>query len=289
MAADLAETLLAQQKNKIRAITFEQDSIRVYPNGEMACHVIGYTDNEGHGVAGIERSMESFLQARNGYRYSERAGNGNEMVQFRGQERPAQDGSDVHLTIDSGLQMIVEEELDAAARQYKPNMATAIMMRPQTGEILAMANWPHYDLSHWDKVEDPSYRVNHAIMDQIEPGSTFKIVPASAAITLRLVSMDTMIFCENGALHLTTATRCTTTSRSVTFPLREVLMQVEQYRRGQARHSARRDQRLFELCAALPASASGRASIFTGEISGLVIPPSQWSPISITHSADGAW
>ncbi|MEY2550023.1 MAG: hypothetical protein QOG12_167, partial [Verrucomicrobiota bacterium] len=120
-----------------------------------------------------------------------------EIVLYRGQERAPRDGYQVHLTIDLNLQNIVENEIDAAVREYSPQKATIILMRPQTGEILAMANRPNYDLNERAEAK-PEQMKNRAIIDMMEPGSTFKIVSAAAALNERKVRPDTTIFCENG-------------------------------------------------------------------------------------------
>ena len=100
-------------------------------------------------------------------------------------------------TVDPGApQQIVEEELESACRQFKPKMAVAIMMRPKTGEILAIANRPTFDPNTPGDFA-PEAMKNRAIADMIEPGSIFKIVPVSAALNEKLVTPDTMIFCEN--------------------------------------------------------------------------------------------
>ena len=100
---------------------------------------------------------------------------------YRGQERAARNGYDVYLTIDLNLQNIVENEIDAAMQQYRPKKATIILMRPQTGEILAMANRPAFDLNQKSEAQ-PEQMKNRAVTDEMEPGSTFKIVPVAAAL-----------------------------------------------------------------------------------------------------------
>ena len=91
----------------------------------------------------------------------------------------------------------MENEIDAAMAQYSPQKATIILMRPQTGEILAMANRPHFDLNLRSEAR-PEQMKNRAIIDMMEPGSTFKIVAAAAALNERKVRPDSSIFCENG-------------------------------------------------------------------------------------------
>lgn len=181
----------------LRGIYFERDSTRVYPNGSMLCHVLGFTDFDHKGIQGVEASMEEYLHGQDGYRYIEHNRAGQELVTYRGQERAPRDGYRVQLTIDLNLQHIVENEIDAAVREYRPEKATIILMRPATGEILAMANRPHFDLNQRAEAK-PEQMKNRAIIDMMEPGSTFKIVTAAAALNEKKVRPDTTIFCENG-------------------------------------------------------------------------------------------
>src|SRR5690606_23768649 len=97
---------------KQRGIFFEQDFRRIYPNGPMLSHVVGYVNSENRGVAGVEQSLDQYLHGENGYRYFEHDRTGKELVLYRGQERAPRHGQSVRLTIDSGLQKIVETELD---------------------------------------------------------------------------------------------------------------------------------------------------------------------------------
>ena len=194
VAQEIATELAAE---KVGGVHFEQDTTRVYPNGQMLCHVLGTVNSESVGMEGIERNLDHFLRGQSGFRYIERDCNGKELVQYRGQEKSPQDGHDVRLTIDMGLQQIVESELDNAMKQFKPKMASVILMRPQTGEVLAMANRPAFNLNPRRGVPD-EHRKNRAVTDLVEPGSTFKIVTVAAALQQKLVSPDTYIFCENG-------------------------------------------------------------------------------------------
>src|SRR6185369_498803 len=149
---EVTDVVVTALRAKLRAqdlkgIDFERDSKRIYPNGSMLCHVIGFTDFEHHGIQGVEASMEEYLHGQDGYRFIEHNRAGQEIVPYRGQERAPRNGYQIHLTVDLALQNIVENEIDAAMQQYSPQKATIILMRPQTGEILAMANRPHFDLN----------------------------------------------------------------------------------------------------------------------------------------------
>jgi cell division protein FtsI/penicillin-binding protein 2 len=181
----------------LKGVHYERDATRVYPNGSMLCHVIGFTDFDHRGIQGVELSMEQYLHGQDGFRFIERNRAGQELVPYRGQERAPRDGYRVNLTIDLNLQNIVENEIDAAMKEYSPEKATIILMRPDTGEVLAMANRPHFNLNERSDAK-PEQMKNRAIIDMMEPGSTFKIVTAAAALNEKKVKPDSYIFCENG-------------------------------------------------------------------------------------------
>lgn len=186
----------AMEKDRLRGLYFETDSTRIYPNGEILGHVLGFTQ-EGKGIQGIEMTMNSQLQGKDGYRYTERDRTGKEILLYRGNEKEPENGKNIHLTIDMNLQTIVEEEIEKTYRELKPENVTAIMLDPKTGEVLAMANRPCFNPNDPGKAE-PEQMKNRAIIDMVEPGSTFKIVAAAAALNEGTVNENTSIFCENG-------------------------------------------------------------------------------------------
>jgi len=188
----------AMRDANLRGIYFEPDAVRTYPNGQMLGHVLGFMDHEGIGIQGVEMSMEKSLRGRDGYRYIEHDRTGREIMLYRGQEEPAVHGLNVRLTIDMGLQAILEEELDSAFKELKPEMAVGILADPTTGEILAMTNRPCFDPNHPGDAR-PEQMKNRAIIDMVEPGSVFKIVVASGALNEGKVNEKTSIYCENGA------------------------------------------------------------------------------------------
>jgi len=263
----------------LRGIYFEHDATRVYPNGSMLCHVIGFTDFDHHGIQGVEASMDEYLHGQDGYRFIEHNRAGQEIVPYRGQERAPRDGYQVHLTVDLGLQNIVENEIDAAMQQYSPQKATIILMRPQTGEILAMANRPHFDLNLRSATK-PEQMKNRAIIDMMEPGSTFKIVAAAAALNERKVRPDSSIFCENGlwnfggsALH---------DHRAFSYlSVRDILIKSSNI--GAAKLALTvGDQKFYEYIRRFGFGERTGVEL-PGEINGLIRPPQAWSKISITR------
>jgi cell division protein FtsI (penicillin-binding protein 3)/stage V sporulation protein D (sporulation-specific penicillin-binding protein) len=187
----------AMDAAKVRGIYFENDFKRVHPNGSMLCHVMGFLDHDRQGIQGVEAAMNDILNGQDGFRFIERDRTGRELVVYRGQEREPRDGFNVTLTVDMGLQSIVEDELDAACKQLKPQNAVCIMADPKTGEILAMASRPNFEPDEIGTAQ-PEQMKNHAVIDMFEPGSTFKIVVASAALNEGIINTESRVFCENG-------------------------------------------------------------------------------------------
>lgn len=183
---------------KLRCVLYEREPLRSYPNESMLAHVLGYTDHNGRGIQGVEMMMEPYLRGEDGFVFTERDRTGREIVAYRGLERPARDGMTVQLTIDMGLQAIVERELDAAYHRLNPNMITAVFVRPKTGEILAMATRPTFDPNNRSTAPVETTK-NRAIAEMFEPGSTFKIVVIAAALNEQAVKPAQQFFCENGS------------------------------------------------------------------------------------------
>jgi cell division protein FtsI/penicillin-binding protein 2 len=275
-ATALKEKLRGQN---LRGIYFEHDTTRIYPNGSMLCHVIGFTDFEHHGIQGVESSMEEYLHGQDGYRFIEHNRAGQEMVLYRGQERGPRDGYQVHLTIDLNLQNIVENEIDAAVREYNPQKATIILMRPQTGEILAMANRPNYDLNLRSEAK-PEQMKNRAIIDMMEPGSTFKIVTAAAALNEHKVRPDTTIFCENGLWNF--GGRPLHDHKAYSdLSVQDILIKSSNIGAAKLAMSVG-EQKFYEYIRRF--GFGERSGIeLPGEIPGVIRPPQSWSKISITR------
>jgi cell division protein FtsI/penicillin-binding protein 2 len=272
----LRQKLRAQN---LRGIYFERDATRIYPNGLMLRHVIGFTDFEHHGIQGVEGSLDEYLRGQDGYRYIEHNRAGQELVLYRGQERAPRNGYQVHLTVDLNLQNIVENELDAAMREYSPKKATIILMRPQTGEILAMANRPAFDLNHRSEAK-PEQMKNRAISDMMEPGSTFKIVTAAAALNEHKFRLDSYIFCENGIWNYG-GTALHDHAAFTDLSVKDILVKSSNIGAAKLAVSVG-DQKFYEYIRRFGFGERTGVEL-PGEIPGLIRPPQSWSKISITH------
>lgn len=279
---NLASDIMAQMaERKQRGLYLETDSTRVYPNEKMLCHILGYVNGKNEGMDGVERTMEQFLRGNDGFRYSERDRTGREIVPYRGQEKEARNGCNVRLTIDMGLQNIVEMELDAAVKQFRPKSATVILMNPKTGDILAMSTRPNFNLNVQDNVPE-DHRRNRAITDIVEPGSTFKIVTTAAALTEKIVHPNTMINCENGYFA---SVKLHDHHPYPDLSVHDILVHSSNI--GVAKLAIQLgDQKFYEYVRRFGFGERTGVNL-PGEISGIVHPPHKWSKISITRMPMG--
>jgi len=266
-------------QRQLAGIYFDLNFDRVYPNGSLLAQVIGYLDAGHDPKLGIERSMQDFLRGTNGCRYLEEDQKGHELVQYRGLETPAKDGCDVRLTVDLQLQNIVESELDAACLEYKPKMAAALMIRPQTGEILAMASRPTFDCND-PRSSTPEQQKNRPIVDMVEPGSTFKIVVTSAAVEEKVATPETKIYCENGSYSY--AGRILHDAHPMgMLTLHQVLAHSSNI--GAAKLAIQLGKDRFYQYIRRYGFGETTGIPLPGEIPGLVNPPYRWSELDITR------
>jgi cell division protein FtsI (penicillin-binding protein 3)/stage V sporulation protein D (sporulation-specific penicillin-binding protein) len=167
---------------------------RTYPGGQLAAHVLGYVNHEETPVTGVERFFDYYLRGQDGWRETERDGRRRELAQFREREVDPTNGLNVALSIDLMVQHIVEKEVARLASEFDPKSVSVIVSEPSTGAVLAMANYPTYDPNEFfntKKYPIESQR-NRALTDLIEPGSTFKIVPAAAVLNEGIVDPSDM-------------------------------------------------------------------------------------------------
>ena len=191
-----------------KAIFAEEEQVRVYPNQALAAHVLGYTTVEERefddallreivGRDGIEHSFNTKLAGSRGWRVTETDRKQREVMTLREQDVEPQDGLNVVLTIDSVIQHIVETALADAMEKQSPISICGVVVRPRTGEILAMATLPNYDPNDLNRAPIDALR-NRVIADVAEPGSTFKIVVVSGALNEGLVRLTDCFDCEHG-------------------------------------------------------------------------------------------
>ena len=177
-------------------IGFIKESKRFYPNKELAAHLLGYVGIDNTGLDGLESTYDSRIRGKPGTMLVQTDARRHVFSRF---ERPPTYGSTVELTIDEYLQHVAERELHHGVLENRAAGGTAILMNPRTGEILAMANEPTFNPNTYREF-DEVVRRNRAVQDLYEPGSTFKVVTASAAIEEKVMTPDTLIDTNPGRL-----------------------------------------------------------------------------------------
>jgi cell division protein FtsI/penicillin-binding protein 2 len=182
-------TAIKIEKLELEGVEQIPGSRRVYPQGEMAGQVIGVVGSEGKGLTGLEEGENSVLAGEEGERRVVTDALGDPIKLETVKE--ARDGEDVELTLDPVIQERTEQALAKVGETYSPAGATAIVMNPETSEILAMANWPPIDPGDLGAVESNDELVNQATGFNYEPGSTFKAFTVSAALEEGLVTPTT--------------------------------------------------------------------------------------------------
>jgi cell division protein FtsI/penicillin-binding protein 2 len=186
------------KKAAVKGFGFIPEAKRFYPQGMLASHIIGLVGLDNQPLEGIELKYNKYLKTAGGKVYFERDAAGN--VLSTGEDTEAK-GDNIVLTIDEGLQYIAEKELDGAIAKWRPVSASVIMMNPFTGEILALANRPAYDLNHGRRAGENEMR-DRAITDIYEPGSTFKIVTGTAALEEKIVRPDSTFDVSQGSIEV---------------------------------------------------------------------------------------
>ncbi|PYN99265.1 MAG: penicillin-binding protein [Candidatus Rokuibacteriota bacterium] len=180
------------------------EPLRLYPNRELAAHVLGFEGADG-GLEGIERAWNDTLAGTAGKAVVGRDALGREIEMQRVLQTPAP-GHGVMLTIDAHIQYVAEREVDAAYRRTNARAAMAVMMEPRTGDILALAIRPTFNPNTFLDVPSRDYWRNRAVTDPFEPGSTFKVILAAAALEEGVVQPADRIFGEYGAITIAKTT-----------------------------------------------------------------------------------
>lgn len=185
---------------KISGLGFRKESKRYYPNNSMAAHIIGFAGIDNQGLEGLELYYNEQLKGKAGQTHIIRDARQRELLIEKNYISPEQ-GVHLILTIDETIQYLAERALDKAFQKYKAQSATIIVMDVRTGEILALANRPTYDLGDVGNSSLES-RTNRAVSYVYEPGSVFKIVAVTAALEEERFKETDMIFCENGEYRI---------------------------------------------------------------------------------------
>ncbi|MGI8708754.1 MAG: peptidoglycan D,D-transpeptidase FtsI family protein [Actinomycetota bacterium] len=181
--------------NKVKALRLpgvfmEAEPKRFYPNGRVASQLLGFVDIDGKGLSGLETQYEDILRGRPGEMTLEQDPAGRSLPQAEYTYNRPEPGRSLFLTIDKDIQYSTELALADAAQRYHAAAASAIVLDPRSGEVLAMANVPSFDPNKFWEFDQETYR-NRAVTDVYEPGSAYKIVTAAGALQSNVITPDT--------------------------------------------------------------------------------------------------
>ena len=192
------ETVQRIEDMNLRGVFFQKENRRVYPQHDLAAHVLGYVDVDEKGIGGIEYSLDKLIRGRPGRM----------MVMADGRRRwydrweaAADPGGSVVLSIDETIQYNAEKELARAVQETHARNGTVVIQNPNSGELLAVANWPTFDPNNAGSYPD-EVRMDRAVSAAYEPGSTFKIITFTSAIENGVTSPTEFVDCQMGSIQL---------------------------------------------------------------------------------------
>jgi cell division protein FtsI (penicillin-binding protein 3) len=182
----------------LKGIYTMKENERFYPNRDLAAHVLGFVNLDEKGISGLEFQLDKEVR-----------GTGDRILVmadarqrwFDGEQAKRDEGANVVLTLDTKIQYIAERELQAAIARTHASAGTVIIQNPNTGEILALANWPKFNPNSPTDAK-PEARMNPAVSGIYEPGSTFKLITLSAALDQNITRPDEVFDCGNGQVLL---------------------------------------------------------------------------------------
>src|ERR1700682_2729417 len=199
----IARKLPPEKKEAIEALNlkgvyFQKENQRFYPKRDLASHVLGFVDVDEKGLGGIEYELDSQSRGK-----SEKIIVMADARQrwFDGGEAQRERGANVVLTLDEKIQYIAERELSAAIAKTHAMAGTVIVQDPNTGALLAVANWPRFNANQANDAPTES-RMDRAVSALYEPGSTFKLITLAAAFDQNITKPDEVFNCENGAVYV---------------------------------------------------------------------------------------
>jgi cell division protein FtsI (penicillin-binding protein 3) len=190
------EKVEAVERLNLKGIYFQEENQRFYPKRDLAAHVLGFVDPDEKGLGGIESELDSQIRGKSAKIVVMADAR---QRWFDGGEAQRESGANVVLTLDEKIQYIAQRELAAAIDKTHAIAGTVIVMNPNSGEILALANWPKFN-PNAATTAPAEWRMNRAVSAVYEPGSTFKLITLAAAFDQNVTRPDEVFDCENGSI-----------------------------------------------------------------------------------------
>jgi cell division protein FtsI (penicillin-binding protein 3) len=286
---------------RLDGVDFLPESKRQYPRGSLACQLLGFTNIDGVGQLGVERSFDQQLAGKNGELVAPKDARGHLLILQENFSKVPVNGSTLQLTLDATIQHIVEEALEEGVKTYHPLTAYAVVVDPNTGEILAMAGTPTFDPNypvskkfrnrpesefsaaerveyHQELERQKAARKVHPAEDAYEPGSTMKIFTAAIALEERKVRLGEKIDCGGGRWIFSNKLTITDTHSNGLISFEEVLWQSSNV--GAAKIGLRLDPAVHYQYLRKFGFGDRTGLNFPGETAGRLPSPDQWSGVT---------
>jgi cell division protein FtsI (penicillin-binding protein 3) len=270
------EKALLLKNFKVPGLFYREDPTRVYHYKNLASHLLGYLNADYSGVNGVEKSFNDLLKGEEGIRLVERNAIGDVITFSEEETRRAVAGNNIYLTVKRSFQTVLEEELKSGITEFSASSALGIIMDPNTGEILALANISDYDPNRfWDFSDD--IRRNRVITDIYEPGSTFKSFTLAALLDQKLCGEYEIVNVENGRYKFRNA-NISDTHKFEHLTVKGVIEQSSNI--GISKLSQRIDDELFYKYLRSFGFGNYTAINLPGEVKGNLKKPSHWSALT---------
>ena len=283
----LGEAIVAEG---LPGVKVTPSTLRRYAEGGLASQILGFVGRDSQGLSGVEFDFNALLSGQSGRVVFERDSIGNPIPFGQQSVEPVQPGADLVLTIDRTLQRVAEEQLAQALEDTGAAGGTIIIMEPYTGDLLAIASAPTFDVSELD-LNDPTLDLsvfrNRSVTDLYEPGSVFKVVTMAAALDSGVVTPDTT-FVDTGAIVVGART---IRNFDLSFHGQQTMTQVLQrsLNTGTAWVSQQLGADLFYWYVSQFGFGASTNSGFSGEAEGIVKAPGNlfWSPVDLATNSFG--
>jgi cell division protein FtsI (penicillin-binding protein 3) len=266
------------ERMHLAGLGFYSEERRVYPQGRVGASLLGYAGVDNRGLAGLELKLDGLLRGKSGKQTVVKDPYGRALDVIK--SVPERDGQDVYLTLDHAIQANAQAELWRAVHDWNAKAATAIVMNPRTGAILAMAGAPGYDANDYPDASDDLHR-NRAVTDTYEPGSTFKLVTVAGVLSDGLVTPSTE-FTLAPEIQVADRTIHDAEDRdTVTYSVDQILSHSSNVGAITLAEILTRQKRDVSYWISRFGFGHKTGVHFPGESAGIVLPPSQWTGATI--------
>ena len=270
------EKAIVLKNFRVNGLFYREDPTRVYYYKSLASHLLCYVDGDYKGVDGIAKSCDNLLSGEDGNMLILRDAIGDMITVSEEETKPAIPGTNIYLTLNKTFQAILEEELRNGFQKYGGSSAVGIIMDPNNGQVLALANSANYDPNEYWKYSD-SLRRNRAITDTYEPGSTFKTFTMASLFDQNRCNLNEQIYAENGRYKFKNV-YITDSHNSKWLTVRGVLEQSSNI--GMAKLVQRIDDDSFYKYLRGFGFGNVTSINLPGEVKGTLRKPTEWSEVS---------